>query len=197
MTNDNTVDERTLKIVELARTGIGGEKEAAQRILQRICAKQGLSYEDLINDTSEKCSEHLIVTGKLTKSEQTIAAQVMYRFATSKEHPELWTSRSRHNRALKGFIAVCTPTQAAEAQYAVDLFLRAYRAELKRIQRETNIAFVIKHRLFAQYETEGDNNEELTEEKRAELIRAQLASYNMAEVPMYKAIEQGNARQDE
>ena len=71
------------------------------------------------------------------------------------------------------------------------------RAELKRIQRETNIAFVIKHRLFAQYETEGDNNEELTEEKRAELTRAQLASYNMAEVPMYKAIEQGNARQDE
>ena len=144
MTNDNTVDERTLKIVELARTGIGGEKEAAQRILQRICAKQGLSYEDLINDTSEKCSEHLIITGKLTKSEQTIAAQVMYRFATSKEHPELWTSRSRHNRALKGFIAVCTPTQAAEAQYAVDLFLRAYRAELKRIQRETNLAFVRK-----------------------------------------------------
>ena len=145
MTNNNTVDERMLKIVELARAGMGGEKEAAQRILQRICAKQGLSYEDLINDTSEKYSEHLIVTGKLTKSEQTIAAQVVYRFATSKDNPELWTSRSRHNRVLKGFIAVCTPTQAAEAQYAVDLFLRAYRAEVKRIERETKIAFIMKH----------------------------------------------------
>lgn len=191
MTNDNIVDERTLKIVELARTGIGGEKETAQRILRRICAEQELSYEDLINDTAEKCSEHLIVTGKLTKSEQTIAAQVMYRFATSKEHPELWTSRSRHNRALKGFIAVCTPAQAVEAQYAVKIFLRAYRTEVKRIERETKIAFIMKHELFSQYETEGDNNEELTEEKRAELTRAQLASYNMAEVPMYKVIEQG------
>lgn len=55
----------------------------------------------------------------------------------------------------------------------------------------------MKHELFAQYETEDDNNEELTEEKRAELTRAQLASYNMAEVPIHKAIEQGNARQDE
>ena len=197
MTNDNTVDERTLKIVELARTGIGGEKEAAQRILQRICAKQGLSYEDLINDTSEKCSEHLIVTGKLTKNEQTIVAQVIYRFATSKEHPNLWISRSRRNRVLKGFIAVCTPAQAVEAQYAVKIFLRAYRTEVKRIERETKIAFVMKHELFPQYETEGDKDEELTEEKRAELTRAQLASYNMTEVPIYKVIEQGNTGQDE
>ena len=191
MTNDNTVDERTLKIVELARTGIGGEKETAQCILRRICAKQGLSYEDLINDTSEKYSEHLIVTGKLTKNEQMIVAQVVCKFATTKEYPEIWMSRNRHNRTLKGFIAVCTPAQAVEAQYAVKIFLRAYRAEVKRIERETKIAFMMKHELFAQYETEDDNNEELTEEKRAELNRAQLASYNMAEVPIYKAIEQG------
>lgn len=116
---------------------------------------------------------------------------MVYKFATSKEYSDLSVIRSRRNGFVKGFIAVCTPAQAVEAQYAVKIFLRAYRAEVKRIAKDTQIAFVMKHELFAQYETEDDNNEELTEEKRAELNRAQLASCNMAEVPMYKAIEQG------
>lgn len=188
MNNENTVDERTLKIVELARSGIGGEKQAAQRILRRICADQGLSYEDLINDVSEKCSEHMIKTGRLTKNEVRVVAQVVYKFATSKEHSDLSIIRSRRNGYVKGFIAVCTPAQAVEAQYAVKIFLRAYRAEVKRIAKDIQIAFVMKHGLYPQYET-AVSDQELTEEDREQLRRAQLVSFDMAGVSVHKAIE--------
>lgn len=185
------IDERTLKIIELARSGVGGEKANAQRILRDICRKQGLSYDDIINHTQEECAEHIIEVGRLTKLEVEVAAQVVFRFATTKEYPSLAILRDRHTRRTVGFKVICTPSHAVEAQYAVDVYLRAYRSEMRRIARDSQIAFVMKHNLYPRHEAPIDKSK-LTYKERAEIERATMASMQMADVSIYKAIGDGD-----
>lgn len=185
------IDERILKIIELARNGVGGEKANAQRILRNICRKQGLLYDDIINHVQEEFAEHIISVGRLTKLEVEVAAQVVFRFATTKEHPKLAILQDRHTRRTVGFKVICTPSHAAEAQYAVDVYLRAYRSEMKRIARDSQIAFIMKHDLYPRYEKPIDKRQ-LTDEELAEIERATMASMQMADVSIHKAIGGGD-----
>ena len=188
---DMNIDERTLKIIELARSGVGGEKTNAQRILRDICRKQGLSYDDIVNRIQEEYAEHIIAVGRLTKLEVEIAAQVVFRFATTKEYPKLAILQDRNTRRTVGLKVICTPSHAVEAQYAVDVYLRAYRSEMRRIARDSQIAFIMKHDLYPRHE-EPVAISSLTDKERAEIERATMASMQMTDVSIYKAIGDGD-----
>ena len=45
MNESPKLDERSLRIVALARSGVGGEKENARRILRQICEKKHLDFD--------------------------------------------------------------------------------------------------------------------------------------------------------
>ena len=52
MSDESKLDERSLRIVALARSGVGGEKENARRILRQICEKKHLDFDKVLAGTN-------------------------------------------------------------------------------------------------------------------------------------------------
>lgn len=59
------LDERSLRIVALARSGVGGEKENAQRILRQICEKKHLDFDQVLAGTNDEITERRLILGRI------------------------------------------------------------------------------------------------------------------------------------
>lgn len=189
---EHEIDERSLKIVELARRGVGGEKEVAQAILRKICKANGWDYEEVLHSATSRVEEFRIKFGKtkLTEAEHYIAAHVLLRFVTTKEHQDLWVLSDPATGKPNGFAYKCTKEQHIQATYAVGVYLREFRKGLRTVKDDFKLAFIVKNRLFRDYETEGDDRE-LTEEQIEQRRRAEFLAIGMDSIQINKAIEGG------
>lgn len=178
-----SIDDKLLKIVALARQGIGGEKTAAIRLVKRICEKQGLDFDDVMRATDYREYDLHIATRNNLEVE--IMAQVMFKFALSDEHPGL-----QYNRRAKIFFYTCTPSMHIETSNAASVYLAAYRKEVKKYALQVQEAFVAKHQLYRP--TSGDEKPEpLTLEQMLKVARLREIANDMADVKLRKNLGAG------
>lgn len=86
MNEEPKLDERSLRIVALARSGVGGEKENARRILRQICEKKHLDFDQVLAGTNDEIAERKLILGRLTKDEVSVIARVIMNFGLSEDH---------------------------------------------------------------------------------------------------------------
>lgn len=178
-----SVDERLLKIVALARQGIGGEKTAAIRLVKRICLKEGLDYEDVMRATDYR--DYTLHVATRSKLEVEIVTQVFFRFVVNDEHPNL-----QYNRRYKVFFYTTTPSGQVEVSNAVSVYLAAYRKEVKKYALQVQEAFVAKHQLFTPSKDDKPS-EPLTMAQLLKIARLREIANDMADVKLRKNIGAG------
>jgi hypothetical protein len=190
----DNIDPKILKIVALAKQGIGGEKETAIALVKKICERDGLDFDAVMSDTDapkEVTLDDFKVRGR---DELQIAIQVAARFATSKEHPEVAGWYYAFDKTIR-LRYTTTAAKHIDTINAITVYLKAYRKEKKKFLASLNKAFYSHHGLFSMYHEDADDEEEKpkTLEERQEAWRAAHMSMAMTEsVNLTKEIGDGN-----
>ena len=154
------IDPKLLKVVALAKDGVGGEKTNAIKIVKRLCAELDLNYDDVMNATEFRAYERPYERN----NEHDIIVQILYKFATTPEHPGV-----RGNKRYKEFYITTTPAKYIETMQALAIYIAAYRKDRRRIITDLPMAFIQKHEIF------GGHNDPESESKpptKAELEQA-------------------------
>lgn len=189
------LDERSLRIVALARSGVGGEKENARRILRQICEKKHLDFDQVLAGTNDEITERKLILGRLTKDEVRIIAHVIMNFGLSEDHKTL--NVLYYGSKPAGFSFECSKATLIETEHAANIYLRAFRKERRQIIDSLSAAFIMKQHLytpeFLQEEMTSDDDRELTKKEREKLerdhTRAVMMAAGMDDVQVRKALE--------
>lgn len=176
------IDKKLLKIVELARNGIGGERDNAMKMVRVICEREGLNVDDVMAST--EIETHILEIAPRTKLEQELLAQVCWAFAIPDDPDGLM-----YNKAAKVFIYKTTRGRHVETINAASILLRQFRKEKKKVERDVLAAFVNKHHIF------GNDSKTAVVKSSVDLERMQRImgmAHNMDDVHIRKQIGGGN-----
>lgn len=176
------IDPKLLKVVALAKDGVGGEKETAIRIVKRLCNELGLDYDDVMN--AQATQEYTFYYER--NNERSIVSQILYKFATVPEHPGI-----RINKYYKKFFVRTTAAKYIEASQAVAVYIAAYRKERRRIITDLPDAFIYKHNIFGGFDEQDDERKAPTEAQLERERRAAQLGQTMDDVTLTKAIGDG------
>jgi len=165
--------ERLKKIREHAENGIGEEKKVAQKLLDSLLKKKGLSVEDL-----DKPEKFYFIFEYRDELEKDLLWQIIG-MVTDCSRPEAYKPKNRRN--ARAFML--TETEHLEIDWLYSQYLTAFREEQKILFR----AFIMKNRIFA---LSGNvrNFDSLTEEEREKLKRATYMASAVETVNIRKQI---------
>lgn len=181
------IDPKLLKIIALAKDGIGGEKETAILLVKKICKREDLSFDDVMNSVDYR--EYELKANFKTELESEIVAQTIFRFAVTETHAGI-----RWNKHYKTFYYTTTPAKHIETVNAVPIYLGAFRKEFKKVQQVLAEAFVRKHRLFKQFQTKEVDEKpapEVTVESMRNAQKVLSLMEGMDEVTVHKQLQKG------
>lgn len=158
---EDKLKDKLLKLNELAKRGIGGEKLNAGAMLMKMLSKHGLSIEDINQEISKK--RHYKYS---TLQNKTIVIQIMFRVMNE-------SSRSIYSvMHHKEVTAEVTDYEHIQILEMVDFHLDNFKEERKKLLDDLASAYVQKHNLFRETTNEDRKNKKpLTPEERAKLWR--------------------------
>lgn len=172
------LDPKLGKIIALAKSGIGGEKETAIRMVKALCEKQGLDYDHVMSDEEPVVRYTIPFKSKKEFDIQIgIASKIL-------DHADGF----HWNRYRKEMYVETTPAKYLELMYAIEIYLAAYRKERRKIMRDLPRAFSMKHELWAD-SAESSDRPMTAKEYEAMMRRAALAE-GMENVNLRKGIEE-------
>jgi hypothetical protein len=167
------IDPKLLKIIALAKAGIGGERESAIALVRKICDREGIDFDAVMSDNGDMPKEYETDIKMKSKDEMRIVIQVAARFATTPEHPGV---RGGWYRGYNECFVKYTTTAARhiETLNAIDAYLKVYRREKKNMLEALKEAFTAKHSLYPQFDQDDDEAEPKakTAEERLKTWRA-------------------------
>ncbi len=131
--------ERLKKLYALALRGVGGEKEQAQALLEKLLKKYDMSIDDLDDEQSKEY--HLTYHGK---EQRKLLIQTVYKVLG--DTSSLFELRySESGRKCRTILSVsCTAAQKAEIDFLFDFYTRLWEKEREALLE----AFIQKHRIF-------------------------------------------------
>lgn len=152
--------ERLKKLRALALGGVGGEKEQAQAILDKLMKKYNISFDDLDEDilNNYEFEYH-------GKEQESLLRQTIYKVTNSKS--AMWglcfTYSGRKCRTRLG--GKCTAAQKVEIEFLFDFYKRLWEKEREALF----YAFIVKHKIFGDLEN-GEEPTELSPEEEEKLF---------------------------
>lgn len=175
---DARVKERMLKILALAREGVGGEQENAERMLNALCRKHGVTVEQL-EATGSRERVWFYVN---TKHEKSLLFQCYYMCVGACVE---WWKHPKRSRAV-GFDL--TPGERAQLTVAFETFKETFKEAWHKQLDAFFVAFVWKNRIYG-LKAEPEEEREQTEEEKARLEAAQKLVKSIERTHLHKRIE--------
>lgn len=180
------LDPKLVKIVALAKQGIGGEKSTADRLVRAACERYGLDYAEVMAEDAIYKEYRLSVRFKNSMEKQ-IMVQVCSKFADS-NNPNYGLKSTRSGGYM--FITT-TPGQFIEVSQAIAVYIGAFRKQRRQMLEDFTVAFVYKNDLYPERPTKDvdiEPPEQTLEQKQAAWRQAQLLQ-TIERTPLRKAIE--------
>lgn len=143
-TTDQKVQNKLRKLQALAERGVGGEKVNAQRMLEKLLARNGLKLEDLADERRETRW-----FPALTKFDTRLAAQILAKICNT-DDPGVYRSK---NRPKQVGVDV-TPAEAIEFELHYDTLRKALTEHFK----DAFSAFIQANRLFSSLPSDESNS---------------------------------------
>lgn len=141
--NDDKARQRMLKLLALAKRGEGGERENAQRFLESMLKKHGMTLADL---DEEALSPDWMKFPLKTALDRRLLAQVAAMVLKSNSF------LSRQYRGEKAIWLNVTKAQFLE----IELHYRAFQRDLKKALEQAYIAFVNRNDIFSGVASDAD-----------------------------------------
>lgn len=151
---------RLLKVLRLARQGVGGEKENAETLLTRMLRRHGLTVADLHELEGEP--RDLMWLPVADDLEATVL-QGLVRALFGRDRETWATAKSRKKLGIN-----VTKAEAVSIEIAWEVYAKAWEEE----QHVLCLAFLTKHRLFDSSPRDEGEQAELSEEELARAHRA-------------------------
>lgn len=148
-----SIREKLRKVLALAQNGEAGERSAAQTLLKKLLADNGLTFADLDDNETEV---HYFKIGR-SADMRALMCQI-YFMVTNTHRTNTWTSNS-HPGCI-GFEV--TRVQAADMEAYYSVLAPAMKKEMERLRRNMQDAFFLKNGLYA---ASSEPNHKLTDEE--------------------------------
>ena len=170
--------ERLKKLYALALRGVGGEKEQAQALLEKLLKKYAMSLDEL--DEEKIIEYHLTYHGK---EQRKLLIQTVYKVLgdTSSMFGLCYSASGRECRTVLG--VRCTEAQKIEIEFLFDFYTRVWEKERAALLE----AFIQKHDIFGRLK-EGEKARELSTE---EMLKLQALMRGLSDEKPLKQIEGG------
>lgn len=170
--------ERLKKLYALALRGVGGEKEQAQAILDKLLKKYAMTLDDLDDEVIQEYD--LEYHGK---EQDRILMQTAYKVTDDKNaFNHLQCNHS--GRACRTRLRVrCTAAQKAEIEFLFNFYVRLWEKEKEALLQ----AFFQKHRIFGNLK-DGESGAELSPE---ELLKLELMMKGLSDEQPLKQLTDG------
>ena len=170
--------ERLKKLYALALRGVGGEKEQAQAILDKMLKKYSMTLDDLDDEVLKEFD--IEYHGK---EQDRILMQTAYKVTDNKDsfnHLQYTAS----GRSCRTRLRVhCTEAQKAEIEFLFSFYVRIWEKEKEALLQ----AFFQKHQIFGSLK-EGESGTELTDE---EMLKLNFLIKGLSDEQPLKALEAG------
>lgn len=160
---------RLKKIQALAERGVGGEKESAQKKLEKLLADNNITEFDL---AEEKVNYYLFSYSGGAYRER-LLRQVFYKVLGHKSQFKIYRTKGTRNK----YGVYCTPAQKLEIDLDFEFYCNLFENELEILLS----AFIQKQELFpedAPHESINFNN--LTPQEREEFIKRRTFEDSMS-----------------
>lgn len=167
--------ELLLKLQELAKRGVNGEKENADKLLKKLMKKYNIS-EDEIND--EEINE--VELELKDDIEVRLACQILFSFFDNAPLYKKWKKRVKYYTKL-------TKPQEIEFRYMFSVYLENFRKQELIFYR----AFINKNRIFPKeiLNEKGRNPYDISPEERAEILKSQMMMGGIEMTRIRKALK--------
>lgn len=173
--------ERLGKMKALADSGIGGERTAADRLIHKICAKYGISIDDIDTEIEREHTVEITQAWKrqiflqllgLMRIEQygDRNADKLHLFMQKRPGGHRGRGKSRRQTWVKRYFTVCTDAQWLELTAKYSVLCADYIKQLKAFPR----AFLVRNDLLMPYNP--DAPEPTAEQKEQFAIAEDLAT---------------------
>ena len=161
MTEREELLRRLERVKALAERGVGGEKENAEALLNRLMAKYGISEED-IEDTAER--DYFIRYHNFW--ERKLIVQIAYKHLGNGHC--CGTVGTQSGRPYKKICVTCTPAQYFEIEADFEFYKAAWEEELAIFYS----AFISKNDIFPPLELASPSDDDEIDLVRLEKVRA-------------------------
>lgn len=173
-----TNNERLKKIKELALRGVGGEREQAIALLEKLSKKYNIDCTDL---DEEKIQEFFITFhGDI---ESRLLHQIVYKVTNEKNRTFSARYTDSGRKCGTKIIVECTEAQKTEIEFLFDFYKRLWKKDIKTLLT----AFIQQHKLFGELK-EGEEGTILPPD---ELLKIQLMSQGLTDETPLKQITDG------
>ena len=155
MTNEVNHLDKLKKLKALADRGIGGEKDNAAFLLQKLCNKYGVSLDEVTDDDHKELYWFVHKQGSIYRK---LLNQCMYKI--------FGESRPVYKRGKERILgAYCTSSEAIEIEMDYDFYLRTFKEDMERLYH----MFIQKNRVFPVNSKSEESSEatEITDEDMA------------------------------
>lgn len=175
--SDDKTKARMLKLLALARQGVGGEAQNAQTFLQKILDRHGMTMADLEDDQPT----HSATFTWKTKEERVILVQAIARAINAD------TFRYKQATGKKAIRVELTIAQRVE----VDLSMQAYAPALEKHLKLALSAFIQKNGIYPDAKPQTSEPTKPPSKEDLDAIIAMMRG--MRATPVHKAIGHGAA----
>lgn len=178
--DDNKIRERILKLYNLVKNGIGGEKKNARKILDKLLAKHGIILSEIIDDEHE---ETFIIKFKGV-FEKKLLNQIIGKVRNRETQGFYYKGKLHFN--------------VTKLEYAEILTLfSVYKNALSREFDNLFLAFIHKQKIFPNKDSDNQvKKSDRTETQEERLLAKKLISMmsTIDKIDVYKSIEAVNCR---
>lgn len=164
------MEEKLGKLVAMARSGSEHEKRIAENMVRNICIKNGLVFDDVMNNGVEL---EFYIDCK-NDEEHKILAQIIARYAMTKRNQTCWcinNPKLKHRLFFK-----CTRELYVETLNAWYCLGTQYKREKERLLKALYNGFLMKHNLYFQM-TQEEIEEEIKKQKDKEYTKEEIAEH--------------------
>mgnify|MGYP000288717312 FL=1 len=172
MSTDKKVIDKLQKLLALAEQGVGSEKETAQRMLDKMLNKHGLTEADISDAATDVY--WFIYKGAIEKA---LLYQLMYAVA-----PESNRYRKKGSKTTTG--VECTKREMLDIELRFSLYREAIKKDIELLIN----AFILKNDIYPESEDYVVRKEFTPEEKAERFRTAQLAA-GLEKTNVLKSIE--------
>lgn len=167
--------ELLLKLQELAKRGVNGEKENADKLLKKLMKKYNISEDEINNEEINEVELEL-----RNDIEVRLASKILFSFFDNAPLYRRWKKRVKCYTKL-------TKSQEIEFRYMLSVYLEDFRKQELIFYR----AFINKNRIFPKeiLDGEGKSPYDASPEERAEILKSQMMMNGIEMTRIRKALE--------
>lgn len=148
------------KLKALAEHGVGGEKENAQKLLEKFMRKYNISEDDIDDDRIIKYSKKV-----KNDYEKQLLVQTVYKVTNGDAYSFRYIATGRKIKNLVGY--ECTAAQNIEIEFLFDFYKRLFYKEIDLLLN----AFIQKHDIFGTPPEDSSSPDEMDLERISRLIQ--------------------------